>query len=80
MSDPVLIIPEGWEERAPEGWEWQTLWEAVETGDHEYTDKRVKEAIEADIDPRIILDDGLFPGFNIQGDRFSAQIIFIPEM
>ena len=33
-----------------------------------------------DIDPRVILDDGLFPGFNLQGDRFSEQIIFIPEM
>ena len=80
MSDPELQIPEDWESRAPEGWEWQTLWEAVETGDHVYTDKRVQEAIDADIDPRAILDDGLFPGFNLQGDRFSAQIIFIPEM
>ena len=29
---------------------------------------------------RAILDDGLFPGFTLQGDRFTAQIIFIPEM
>ena len=34
----------------------------------------------AGIDPKVILDDGLFPGFNLQGDRFSDQIIFIPEM
>jgi 5-methyltetrahydrofolate--homocysteine methyltransferase len=80
MTEPVLQIPEGWEGRAPEGWEWQTLWDAVETGDHIYTDERVKQAIDADIDPRHILDDGLFPGFNLQGDRFSEQIIFIPEM
>lgn len=80
MSEPVLQIPEGWEERAPEGWEWQTLWTAVEEGDHTYTDARVREAIETGIDPRVILDDGLFPGFNLQGDRFSEQIIFIPEM
>lgn len=80
MSDPEFQIPDGWEARAPDGWEWQTLWDAVETGDHIYADKRVKEAIEADIDPRVILDDGLFPGFDLQGDRFSAQIIFIPEM
>ena len=62
------------------GWEWQTLWEAVEEGDHHYAHERVEQAIEADIDPRVILDDGLFPGFNLQGDRFSEQIIFIPEM
>ena len=23
MEDPVLQIPEGWEERAPDGWEWK---------------------------------------------------------
>jgi 5-methyltetrahydrofolate--homocysteine methyltransferase len=81
MSDePQLEVPEGWETRAPSGWEWMSLWTAVETGDHKYTDRRVREAIEAGIDPKVILDDGLFPGFNLQGDRFSAQIIFIPEM
>ena len=79
-EEPVLKIPEGWEERSPEGWEWQTLWEAVETGDNVYTDERVQQAIDADIDPRVILDDGLFPGFDLQADRFSAQVIFIPEM
>jgi 5-methyltetrahydrofolate--homocysteine methyltransferase len=80
MDEPELQIPEGWESRAPAGWEWQTLWEAVETGDHIYADERVKQAIDAKIDPRVILDDGLFPGFNLQADRFSAQVIFIPEM
>lgn len=80
MSDPELKIPEGWEGRAPDGWEWESLWVAVETGDADYAHSRVTEAIEAGIDPRVILDDGLFPGFTLQGDRFSAQIIFIPEM
>lgn len=81
MSDePQLMVPQGWESRAPAGWEWESLWSAVENGDHKYTDKRVREAIDQGIDPRVILDDGLFPGFNLQGDRFSAQIIFIPEM
>lgn len=79
-EEPELEIPENWESRSPSGWEWASLWEAVETGDHKYADKRVREAIDADIDPKVILDDGLFPGFNLQGDRFSAQIIFIPEM
>ncbi len=80
MSEPELEIPEGWESRIPQGWEWQTLWEAVEEGDQDYADKRVREAIDAGISPRVILDDGLFPGFNLQGNRFSEQIIFIPEM
>ena len=81
MSDePVLKNPEGWETRAPAGWDWTTLWVAVEEGDHRFADKRTREAIEAGINPRAILDDGLFPGFTLQGDRFTAQIIFIPEM
>ena len=79
-GDPVLKEPEGWQERAPEGWKWESLWEAVETGDHTHTDEFVKKAIDEGIDPRVILDDGLFPGFDLQGDRFSAQVIFIPEM
>jgi 5-methyltetrahydrofolate--homocysteine methyltransferase len=79
-EEPELKRPVDWESRAPAGWEWQTLWSAVENGDHIYTDKRVKEAISTGIDPKVILDDGLFPGFDLQGDRFSAQIIFIPEM
>lgn len=80
MTEPVLQIPAGWNERAPDGWEWSSLWEAVENGNHTYTDEFVRKAIDIGINPRIILDDGLFPGFNLQGDRFSAQIIFIPEM
>ena len=79
-GEPQLMIPKGWEGRAPDGWEWATLWEAIEVGDHVYADERVRQAIDGDIDPRTILDDGLFPGFNLQADRFSAQEIFIPEM
>ena len=81
MSDePVLKIPVGWEARAPAGWDWGSLWVAVEEGDHRYADSRTREAIAAGINPRAILDDGLFPGFTLQGDRFTQQIIFIPEM
>ena len=80
MEDPVLNIPEGWKERAPDGWEWKTLWDAVEAGDNKYAHDRVQQAIDAEFDPRVILDDGLFPGFDLQADRFSAQVIFIPEM
>jgi 5-methyltetrahydrofolate--homocysteine methyltransferase len=80
MATPELQIPEGWEDRVPDGWEWQPLWEAVERGHNEFTHDFVTNAIETDIGPKIILDDGLFPGFNLQGDRFSEQIIFIPEM
>lgn len=80
MEEPELKQPEGWQSRVPDGWEWDSLWEAVEEGDQKFVDKRVREAVDKGIPPRVILDDGLFPGFNLQGERFSAQIIFIPEM
>jgi 5-methyltetrahydrofolate--homocysteine methyltransferase len=79
-DEPVLKEPKGWESRAPAGWEWSSLWTAVEEGDHKYAHQRTNEAIAAGINPRVVLDDGLFPGFTLQGDRFTAQIIFIPEM
>ena len=79
-DEPVLKEPAGWQSRSPEGWEWKTLWVAVEEGDHKYATQRTNEAIAAGINPRTVLDDGLFPGFTLQGDRFTAQIIFIPEM
>ena len=80
MSEPTLNIPENWESRAPDGWDWSVLWDAVERGDHRFTHDFVEKSIAAEIDPRIILDDGLFPGFDLQSDRFSTQLIFIPEM
>jgi 5-methyltetrahydrofolate--homocysteine methyltransferase len=81
MSDePVFKAPKDWETRVAAGWQWQSLWTAVEEGDHRFADQRTREAIAAGINPRVILDDGLFPGFNLQGDRFTAQLIFIPEM
>ncbi|MEO7743109.1 MAG: corrinoid protein [Usitatibacter sp.] len=80
IAEPVLKEPVGWEARAPAGWEWASLWVAVEEGDHKYADKRTHEAVAAGINPRHVLDDGLFPGFTLQGDRFTSQIIFIPEM
>jgi 5-methyltetrahydrofolate--homocysteine methyltransferase len=81
MSDePVFKAPKDWETRVPAEWQWQSLWTAVEEGDHRFADQRTREAIAAGINPRVILDDGLFPGFNLQGDRFTAQLIFIPEM
>ena len=73
IEEPVLKEPPGWQERAPAGWEWQSLWEAVEEGDHKYADKRVREAIEAGISPRVILDDGLFPSRATASPRRSSS-------
>jgi 5-methyltetrahydrofolate--homocysteine methyltransferase len=80
MSEPELKPPVGWESRVPAGWSWSSLWEAVENGDHKFAGTRTQQAIDAGVDPKVILDDGLFPGFDLQGTRFSAQMIFIPEM
>jgi len=77
---PTLQIPEGWQSRVPPGWDWSELWVAIEKGKHKVAHELVQKAIDTGIGPKVILDDGLFPGFNLQGDRFSEQIIFIPEM
>ena len=77
---PTLQVPEGWQSRVPSGWDWSELWVAVEKGKHKVAHEIVQKAIDAGINPKTILDDGLFPGFNLQGERFSEQIIFIPEM
>jgi 5-methyltetrahydrofolate--homocysteine methyltransferase len=77
---PTLQIPDGWQSRVPAGWDWSDLWVAIEKGKHKIAHEIVQKAIDTNINPKTILDDGLFPGFNLQGDRFSEQIIFIPEM
>lgn len=77
---PTLQVPEGWHTRVPPEWDWSQLWVAVEKGKHKVAHEIVQKAIETGINPKTILDDGLFPGFNLQGDRFSEQLIFIPEM
>lgn len=60
--------------------DWTALCAAVERGDQDKAFALTKQALEAGQDARTILNDGLFPGFNIQGDRFSKSIIFVPEM
>jgi len=77
---PTLQIPDGWQSRVPAGWDWSDLWVAIEKDKHKIAHEIVQKAIDTNINPKTILDDGLFPGFNLQGDRFSEQIIFIPEM
>ena len=79
-NTPTLQIPDGWQARVPAGWDWTDLWVAIEKGKHKIAHELVEKAIAAEIHPKTILDDGLFPGFNLQGERFSEQIIFIPEM
>jgi 5-methyltetrahydrofolate--homocysteine methyltransferase len=77
---PTLQVPDDWRSRVPSGWEWADLWVAIEKGKHKVAHELVQKAIDTGIHPKVILDDGLFPGFNLQGERFSEQIIFIPEM
>ena len=73
MSEPELKPPLDWESRVPAGWDWYSLWEAVECGDNKFSGRRTQEAIDAGIDPKVILDDGLFPGFDHAIRRFQLQ-------
>jgi 5-methyltetrahydrofolate--homocysteine methyltransferase len=60
--------------------DWKVMHAAVERGDRDTVVTQTKQAMDAGIDARVILNDGLFPGFNVQGERFSKNIIFVPEM
>jgi 5-methyltetrahydrofolate--homocysteine methyltransferase len=60
--------------------DWTELHTAVEHGEKDKAFALTKKALEEGLDARTILNDGLFPGFNVQGERFSKNIIFVPEM
>jgi len=37
------------------GWDWQPLWEAIETGHHEFPHDFVTRGFETDIRPKVIM-------------------------
>jgi 5-methyltetrahydrofolate--homocysteine methyltransferase len=78
MSDePVLKIPEGWESRAPAGWR------RADRGRGRRPSSTPTSARRSDRRrhrPARHFRRRPLSRFTLQGDRFTAQIIFIPEM
>ncbi len=54
--------------------------EALQRGDQDTVASLTAEALEHDLEPRMILDDGLIAGMDVIGERFRIHEIFLPEV
>ncbi len=54
--------------------------EGVLDQNEDAVDKSVEEALAADIDPMVIINDGLTASLKKVGDLFAEEIIFLPEL
>ena len=54
--------------------------EFLQQGDDEKVFELTKEAIEQDLNPKDILDNGLIDGMNIIGEQFKKHEIFLPDV
>ncbi len=52
----------------------------LQLGNDEKVFELTKEAIENNVDPKSILDDGLISGMNIIGEQFRIHEIFLPDV
>jgi 5-methyltetrahydrofolate--homocysteine methyltransferase len=52
----------------------------LQQGDNEKVFELTKQAIEQNISPKDILDNGLIAGMNIIGEQFSKHEVFLPEV
>ena len=58
----------------------QQISESLQRGDHEQVAEFTQQAIDADLSPTQILNEGLMTGMNVVGQRFGAHEIFLPEL
>jgi len=58
----------------------QGLAEALIRGDRETVAKLTKEAVDEEVAPKQILDDGLVAGMNVVGAKFKANEFYVPEV
>jgi 5-methyltetrahydrofolate--homocysteine methyltransferase len=54
--------------------------ESLRNGDDAHVAELTKQAIDADLAPKTILDDGLIAGMTIIGKKFRDHEIFLPEV
>ncbi len=54
--------------------------EALQRGDQDTVASLTAEALEHDLEPRMILDEGLIAGMDVIGERFRIHEIFLPEV
>lgn len=53
---------------------------SLQKGDHKMVFELTKQAIEQNLSPKEILDDGLIAGMNVIGERFRRHEIFLPDV
>ena len=58
----------------------QKLSELLIAGKHFETERITRELIENNVEPGVILEEGLMPGMNIVGQRFRDQLMFVPQV
>ena len=58
----------------------QRIKEAVTAGDEDSTRRLVEEGLQADLEPRWILEEAMMPAMEEIGERFSRNEAFIPEL
>ena len=54
--------------------------ESVLDQNEDAVDKSVEAALAADIDPMVIINDGLTVSLKKVGDLFAEEILFLPEL
>lgn len=54
--------------------------EGLQSGNHQLVFDLTKQAIEQEMDAKLILDDGLIRGMNVIGEQFRKHEIFLPNV
>lgn len=54
--------------------------DSLQRGDNDAVSRLTAEALDNDLDPQVILDDGLIAGMDVIGERFRIHEIFLPEV
>jgi len=58
----------------------QAMADALIRGDRNKVVELTKQALEEEVEPKKILDEGLIAGMNVVGSRFKANEIYVPEV
>ncbi len=60
--------------------DWKELYDAVLTGDAESSVRLVEEALAADVDPQLLVQEYMIPAMDEVGRRFENAEYFVPEL
>ncbi len=60
--------------------DWNDLYEAILTGDADTSVRLVEEALEADVDPQVLVQQYMIPAMDEVGRRFENAEYFVPEL